>query len=327
MKRLGILWFVALVISGVAFAQDAPPYRVAVEVDSAFTRAAPSLVAERVASVYEENPLEVVGRNLDGLWFEVRRPGRLTNLGWIFNEMVEWDFDPETLPLTDMTTGIVGPTPLTADPGFAVHVREGVAMRTQPYFMGERITNLPPGVTVPLLERDPSGEWLRVNYLGYEGWIIGFTTRTPSYLMDVPVAAGLPQLETIAVEIIPPEIQLAQVQRMREFVTPLRDLADYMANFWFAVGIGEIMPCDAPAFVLEYLYTPVDVRQLPELQRFAPRMNQGVQHLNTAITPLTQCGIIDPEGARDARNEAINARTIFNATLGALENLEENVIR
>ena len=328
MKRLGILLFVVLGIFGVTLAQDdSPPYGVTVQVDSAFTRAAPSLEAERVASVYEDNPLEIVGRNLDGLWFEVRRPGRLTNLGWILNEMVAWDFDVETLPLADLTTGILGPTPLAADPGYAIHVREGVVMRTQPYFMGERVVNLPPGVTVPLLERDPSGEWVRVNYLGYEGWIIGFTTRPPAYLMDVPVAAGLPQLQTVAVEIIPPEVQLAQVQRMREFVTPLRDLADYMANFWFAAGIGEIMPCDAPGFVMEYLYSPADVRQLPELQRFAPRMNQGVQHLNDSFMPLTHCGIIDPETARDAHNDAINARTIFNATLGALENLEENVIR
>jgi hypothetical protein len=312
---------------GIAHAQDAPSFRVVVEVDSAFVRAAPAFDAELAASVYEDNQLEVVGRNLDGTWFEVRRPGRLTNLGWIFNETLEWDFDPENLPLTDLTTGVLGPTPLAADPGFAVHVVEGVVMRPQPYFQGERIIDLPPGVTVPLLERDPVGEWLRVNYLGYEGWIIGFTTRTPSYLMDVPIAPGLPPLQTVAVDIIPPEIQLAQVARMREFVAPLDDLADYLADFWFMVGTGEIMPCNAPGFVLEYLYTPADVRQLPELQRFAPRMNQGVGYLNDSIAPLRNCGMITPEDARAARVDAINARTIFSATLGALDNLEENVIR
>ncbi len=327
-KPMMILVIVFFMTSISVFAQnDTLPYRVTVEVDSAFVRAAPSPEADRVASVFEDSPLEVVGRNLDGTWFEVRRPERLTNLGWLFNEVVEWDFEPETLPLTDLATGIIGPTPLAADPGFAVHVREGAAMRSQPYSLGERIVNLPPGVTVPLLERDPTGEWLRVNYLGYEGWIAGFNTRPPSYLMDVPIAAGLPQLQIVAVEIIPPEVQLAQVQRMRAFVTPLRDLADYMANFWLAVGTGEIMPCSAPGFVLEYLYTPADVRQLPELQRFAPRMNQGVGYLNDAITPLTNCGIIDPESVQDARNDAINARTIFNATLVSLDNLEENVIR
>jgi hypothetical protein len=326
-KPVTILVILLFMTSMSTFAQDSPPFRVTVEVDSAFVRAAPSQEADRVASVFEDSPLEVVGRSLDGTWFEVRRPGRLTNLGWLFNEVVEWDFQPEALPLTDLATGIIGPTPLAADPGFAVHVREGAAMRPQPYGLGERIVNLPPGVTVPLLERDPTGEWLRVNYLGYEGWIAGFNTRPLAYLMDVPVAVGLPQLQTVAVEIIPPEVQLAQVQRMRNFVAPLRDLADYMANFWFAVGTGEIMPCSAPGFVLEYLYTPADVRQLPELQRFAPRMNQGVGYLNDSITPLTNCGIIDPESVQEARNQAINARTIFDATLGALENLEENVIR
>jgi hypothetical protein len=327
MKRLGIFFIIALALSGAIAAQDAPPFRVTVGVDSAFVRAVPSQEADFVASVFKDNPLEVVGRNLDGTWFEVRRPGRLTNLGWLFNEMVEWDFRPEALPLTDLATGVIGPTRLAADPGYAIHVREGAAMRPQPYGLGERIVNLPPGVTVPLLERDPSGEWVRVNYLGYEGWIAGFNTRIPPYLMSISIAPGLPQLQTVAVDIIPPEIQLAQVQRMRDFVTPLRDLADFLASFWLQVARGEIMPCDAPGFVLEYLYSPADVRQLPELQRFAPRMNQGVGYLNDSITPLTDCGIIDPETARAARNDAINARTIFNATIGALDNLEENVIR
>ncbi len=69
------------------------------------------------------------------------------------------------------------------------------------------------------------------------------------------------------------------------------------------------------------------MRQLPELQRFAPRMNQGVGYLNDSITPLRDCGMITPEAVSAARVDAINARTIFSATLGALDNLEENVIR
>jgi hypothetical protein len=96
MKKLGLLILIAaLQLSGTIVAQDSPkPFTMVVQVDSAFVHAAPAEDAERIASVFEDNKLEAVGRNLDGTWFEVRRPGRLTNLGWIFNKMVDWDFAP-----------------------------------------------------------------------------------------------------------------------------------------------------------------------------------------------------------------------------------------
>src|SRR5689334_9976903 len=54
-----------------------------IQVESANIRALPSLDSEIVAGVFENDRLEVIGRNADGLWFLVRRPHRLYNLGWI----------------------------------------------------------------------------------------------------------------------------------------------------------------------------------------------------------------------------------------------------
>lgn len=340
MKRLILLCLLltGLCLSGVSIAQDDEPiteaedeeplfFRVRVQVDSAFVRILPDPDEEAVASVFRDNILEVVGRNLDGTWFEVRRPGRLTNLGWIFNEMLDVEFDAEYLPLTDNSTGREGERTLEEDPGFAVFVREGVAMRQVPLFEGERIINIPPNTTVPVLARNQDGTWLRVHYRGYEGWIIAFATREIPNVMAIPQAMGLPPLQTIGVEIIPVEIQLAQVERLREYVTRARDLALNLENFWWQVYQGEVMPCEPPPFVVEYQITQVDVRQLPELRRYVPRTLQAVEYLNSAIEPLSICGVFNPDVVINARDSAINARLIFDNTLFLLDELEDNVIR
>jgi hypothetical protein len=307
--------------------EDIPEFTAVVEVESTFVRALPAPDAEPVASVFELDPLEAVGRNLDGTWFEVRRPGRMSNLGWISEEKIEWDFYPEYLPLRDLTTGVIGPNPLTEDPGFAVHAIEGVTLRNRPVLQGStRITTVPPGSTVPLLERNQDGSWLHVNYLGYDGWIIAFATRPIPNILDVPIAPNLPPLETISVIIIPPEIQLAQVERLRTYVNERLGLARAMEAFWWSVFRGEILPCDAPPPIPQYQVSDQDVRELPELDRYLPQLNTGVARLNSAIAPLNVCGVVTPDDVYAARDDAINARIIFVATLGRLDILEE-VIR
>jgi hypothetical protein len=329
MKKLGVtLILFILCLSGIAQAQETQkPFRMVVEVESAFVRVLPSEEAEPVASVFEDNILEAVGRNLDGTWFEVRRPGRLSNLGWIFNEMVDWEFQPEYLPLTDITTGVVGPSPLGEDPGFAVFVLSEVTLRDQPSVKGRRILFVLHTTTVPVLERNQDASWLHINYLGYDGWISGFNTRQRADILDVTEAINLPPLETIPVIVIPKEVQLAQVQRLRDYITISRDLAANLESFWWDVYQGDIMPCSAPAFVTNYPYSQQDVRELPELKRYLPRLDEAIASLNSAIEPLTICGVFDNDAVMSARNSAINAKIIFNATLDRLTDLEKNVIR
>src|SRR5690349_23142803 len=101
-KKLLILFLLALAFGQVrAQTQTQKPndFHAVVQVDSAFARALPTEEADAVASLFRDEPLEVVSRNLDGSWFEVKRPGRLTNLGWVFNKLIDWDFKPEALPL------------------------------------------------------------------------------------------------------------------------------------------------------------------------------------------------------------------------------------
>lgn len=324
--RIGLLLMLCLAAFPAA-AQD-EDFRARVDVSSAFARALPALDAEATASVFEDEWLEVISRNLDGTWFEVRRPGRMNNLGWMFGETLEWDFHPELLPLGDLTTGVIGPTPLTYAPDHAVFLIESPVLRTQPLRNSARVpgVTIPFSVTLPVLARNQDGSWLFVNYLGYQGWVVAFAGRTLPNVLDIPQAINLPPLENVPTVIIPVEIQQAQIERLRTFITERRAYAADLESFWQRVFQGEIMPCNAPLELLNYPYTESDVRELPELQRYAPRLVTAIDYMRTSQGLFLQCGIASLSKIVEARNGAINARIIFDATLEALQTLEEDVV-
>lgn len=299
-----------------------------VNVESAFTRVRPAFDAEATASLFEDEQLEAISRNLDGTWFEVRRPGRMNTLGWVFGEVLEWDFRPELLPLGDLTTGVVGPSPLMSAPDRAIFINESPTLRSQPLRTSRRIAEvrIPFGVTLPIVARNQDGSWLYVNYLGHQGWIIAFAGREVPNVLDIPQAVNLPPLENVPREIIPVALQQAQVDRLRAFINDRRGYAANLELFWWRVFRGETMPCDAPAELTNYPYTENDVRELPELQRYAPRLVTAVEYMQSSKALLQQCGIVSPSAVVEARNGAINARVIFDATLEALQALEEDVI-
>ncbi len=299
------------------------PIRAEVQVESAFVRVLPSESAAPSASVFEDEILEIIGRNMDGLWFEVRRPNRVNNLGWIFNEMLDWDFDPTLLPLTDFTTGLIGTETLASDPGWAITMLDNGNLRRIPIVdRSPTLGVVPIFATVPVIYRNQDGTWFYVNYLGIEGWVSDYSVRQVANPLAIPIAPGLPPLPTINIEIIPREVQLEQLNRLRDYTTIRRDFADMLANFWFYVYQGQVMPCEPPPFVVDYLYNARDVQELPELQRYVPRLVDANFYLNSSIELLTVCGAFDPEVVGRARNNAINARGIYQATLGALDNLE-----
>ncbi|MEO1440288.1 MAG: hypothetical protein AAFV33_07775, partial [Chloroflexota bacterium] len=225
-----------------------------------------------------------------------------------------------------LETGVVGDNPLTSPVDFGVFISEGVALRALPDIQrGDRLLNIPPSVTVPVLGRYRDGEWLLVNYLGTEGWIIGFVIRDRDGIETLPEITGiLPgDTATLRTEIIPPEIQRAQLERLREYATERATLARDVEAFWWLVQQGEVLPCDPPASVQAYRYGPRDVQELPEIDRYIPRMLQGVDMLNESIDVLDNCGVLDPFDVQRARNDAINAKVILENTLVQLDNLEE----
>ena len=331
MKQLLILSLLILTAVPAAAQQTSPDNFIGqVRVESAFTRVLPDFEAGPAASVYEGERLEVISRNLDGTWFEVRRPARLNTIGWIFSGTLEWDFYPELLPLGDITTSVIGPSPLLEPPAYAVYFPETPFVRQQPLRRAAPVqppVEIPPLVTIPVLARNQDGSWLFINYLGHQGWVVAYAGRELANVLDIPQATNLPPLEGVPGVIIPVELQQAQIDRLRIFIQERYAYARDMELFWWRVFRGEIMPCDVPPEFTEYPYSAEDVRQLPELQRYAPRLREAVDYMATARDPLLACGIVSPEVVLDARNASINARVIFDATLDALQNLEENVVQ
>ncbi len=291
-----------------------------VRVESLFVRQLPTQDSEAVGSLFETDRLEVVGRNIDGLWFQVRRPGRVFNLGWVFAELLDYDFEPERLDMTNTDIGLEGETPVI-DTGFAVFYRAEGALRSLPFIGSDVILNVPLGAVLPALARDASSSWFQVNYRGTVGWVSRVAVR-PSPNIDALPTFQIPGVPVIDAPIIPPEVQLAQLQRLRTYAEDSFDVAAGLVAFWFEVSQGEVMPCEPPPFVEEYLISNSDIRELPELDRYVPRFNEGIDLLNASIEPLTQCGVLDREAVSDARNDAINARIIFGATQGQLDSLE-----
>ncbi len=324
MIKRWLIFIILLSLVSAVQAQDAVSFKATVKVDSAFVRVLPSENAKMVASLFRDNRLEVVSRSLDGSWFEVRRPGRLTNLGWVFNKMLKWDFSPEELPLGDLNTDAIGPNPLTKAPPYGAYLKEGLALREAPVRSSPLIINIPPLVTIPVLERNQDGSWLHVNYLGYDGWVISYAARIAN-IMSIPEARGLPPLTTIAVIVIPPEIQQAQIDRLRAFIIKQRDLAVILESFWWDVYRGAVKPCEPPAAVLAYNYSDQDIRELPELDRLVPRVMDGITDINDSILPLDTCGVLSPDLVASARNDAINAKGILNAELERLKGIEDIV--
>jgi hypothetical protein len=302
---------------------DRPTLRV--EYDSTYLRSLPSRDAQPSGSVFEDDVLAAIGRNADGLWFQVTRPGRAESLGWISREAVSYSFNPGILPLTDTTTGVTGSSAVR-DTGFAVLILGEANLRNRPNG-SETVGTVPVNAVLPVLGRSADNLWFEVNYLGTVGWVAEFLARLTGDINSVPVnAASTSGIPAGGLPIIPPEIQRAQVQRFREYLIPTRDLALQMANYWQVIRNGEIAPCTPPANAAYYAYSARDIVELPELRRYVRRMERAVNELNISIELYRQCGIFTPEQISEGYTNATNSSVILNAVLDSLDNLEENII-
>lgn len=307
---------------------DNDAYRVVVFPESVIVRSLPSQQeGDFIASAYRSDVFEAVGINLDGTWFLVRRPGRMSNLGWMSRTVLDYDFMPETLPIADTQTGATGDFVLTSDPGFAAFTLAEVNLRAQPFADERVITRAPFGVVLPIIQRDPVGSWFLVTYLGTTGWVNGINLRGVEFdvVETVSVASGLTVSPVDGTLIIPLSVQLDEIQEFRDYLTAQNNFAGQLATFWDDVFNFEIMPCEAPPFVQDYLYTQNDERAFPELEYLVPRLDAATDFINSAIDPLYECGVKSTPLVVEAKNAATNAGIIYSSTLQAINNIEADI--
>jgi hypothetical protein len=288
--------------------------------ESAFLRAEPLPTAERVSSVFEGDSLIAVGRNADATWFEVQRPGS-QGTGWIAADLLRETFRAWDVPITS-NAGVEGE--LVLDTGLDAFILANAVLRGEPFISGTPLLTIPHSVTLPILGRNQDASWLKINYNGTVGWVSETLIEPSGDLMTAPLGLDLPPL-AVNVIIIPPEVQLAQVERVRAFAREQIDFALGLSNYWQLLLRGEILPCTPPGFVTELQRTPRDIQQLPELQRWLPRLDDSIEAINNSLEPLQSCGAYTPEVISRARADAINARLMLENILVQLRDVE-NII-
>ncbi|MCU0499018.1 MAG: hypothetical protein MUF87_16830 [Anaerolineae bacterium] len=311
----------------VAAAQPTPDPVLTVSVESAFLRATPIENGELAGSVYENDTLYAIGRNVDGLWLQVRRPGRTTSAGWINRYVVQVTFDVSRLPMTDLLTGVTGPTPITSTP-LSVMILGETPLLTAPERFTPIVAMIPGNLTLPVIERTPNNHWLRVNFRGTVGWIAEFLTSTTLDLTLAPISpqyAGDPQFE--AYEIVPPEVQIAQLDRLLTWLYAMQLNADHLVTYWNQMAKGETVECRPPADYNYYSYTQRDVEELPELRRQIRFLNFAVDELNRSLVAMRRCGIYTSGDLNTARADATNAQVILRRITRAMENLRARIER
>lgn len=318
-----IILVVLLLIPSHVIAQD---HVLQVVAESAFVRAAPSEDAEPAASVFANDSLVAVGRNIDGLWLEVRRPGRQTSIGWIARELVALTFDVAELPITDITTGLTGSSPVV-DTGFAILTIGEISLRAAPNRDSATLATLPLNLTLPIVARTPDRLWLQINYRGTVGWVPEFLTRTHANLDAVAIApeyAADPRYSPF--DIITPARQIAQIDRLVSWITPINTTAAAVADYWRLMRLGETLECRPPVGnYADYPYTQQDVYELPELRRQMRLLRQAVDDVNASIEAMRRCGVYTDSQIEAAYADAVSATGIFNLILRRMQTLREQI--
>jgi hypothetical protein len=304
--------------------EDVYPVRVLYE--SAFVRQLPAEDSDPAASVFENDVLQAIGRNADGSWLQVRRPGRDISLGWIAKRLVVFTFDITRLPITDLTTGVTGTEPLF-DSGVSVFILTEANLRSEPLIDSPVIGIIPIAVTIPAIERNFDERWVKVNYLGTVGWVNSFNISTTNDLTSLPIDERYspvnPDYPAIVIPVIPPEVQLEQVYRMLDYLDPISVTVGEVLAFWSDLQEGLTIVCNPPqAYFTPIEITTQDLYELPELRTAARRLQRGLDDLNASIAAMQRCGVYTPREISEHYAQAINASIVISSVRGRVRDAE-----
>lgn len=315
-------------LSSVATATPEPYQapRASVVATSAFLRAAPSDEAEAITSVFQGESLEVAGRSADGFWVWANRPYQPDGQAWIRRDLLTTGYDLTLVPLGENAfTTLLGEIP-PVDTGFGANFIAEANLHREPSRNSPAVATVPILSVLPVVSRTPDGFWLKVNYLGIEGWVSEFLTQSGKNLKDVPLD---PTYETdprfaVTMPLIPREAQIAQVDRLLAWLRVQVVVAEDVAFYWSEMFNGKTMECLPPAPVPAlYALTPQDIIELPELNQEILNITDAVEDINLSIAAMAKCGIYTADQLRPPLRASINARFIFNSVIQRMENLRE----
>jgi len=326
MKKVGLFLLICFCMVLTVSAQNKTEYVLQVVAESAFIRELPDEAAKPVGSVFANASLIAVGRNMDGEWLQVERTGFKKTGGWIARKLTVFTFSVAQLPITDSTTGLLGTTPVV-DSGYSVLIIIDATLHNTPSRFGAKLIEIPLNLTLPVLERTPDNQWLKINYRGYVGWVPEYTTRMTIDINTIPISpeyAGNP--DYAAFEKIAPEVQVAQIDRLVTYLTPINDVTTGVVDYWRLMSDGETMECRPPAGnFADYSVSARDLTELPELRRQSRLLKQAIADINTSISIMQKCGVYTYPEIQSAYAKAINAHNIFTLILKRMEILRKGL--
>jgi hypothetical protein len=127
-------------------------------------------------------------------------------------------------------------------------------------------------------------------------------------------------------EVIAPEVQIAQIDRLVNYLTPIHQVTFEVIDYWRLMSRGETMECLPPADnFADYSATPRDLIELPELRRQTRLLKQAIADVNTAITTMRRCGVYTPPEIISAYAKAIGAQHVFDLILKRMEILRKEL--
>jgi hypothetical protein len=126
---------------------------------------------------------------------------------------------------------------------------------------------------------------------------------------------------------IPLETQLAQIERLLDYLYPLNSTAVDVADYWRQMSLGETLEClPLAGNYTYYAVTSQDLRELPELRRQERNLMTAIDDLNASIEAMKRCGVYTAAEIRSAYADVLNTRGIFRVVISQIENLRERLI-
>ncbi len=134
--------------------------------------------------------MSILGRTLDGEWYNVRRLSGET--GWMAADLLLRNIDMieavyEATPAPPQRYGEFGTrgTVLAAN---------GVNLRRGPDVVFPAIVTVPTGSAVNLVARSPYSPWVKVEVTGVEGWVALVNIETQAFIDALPIDFNAPPL-------------------------------------------------------------------------------------------------------------------------------------
>lgn len=140
-------------------------------------RSGPGTDAERIGGATAGEEYVITGRSEDGEWWQIDYNGET---GWIYASFV-LAANAESVPIAGVSTDETGPSEGTgqeSEVGKATII-EDVNVRRGPSAEEERIGGAFAGQEYVITGKNESGDWLRIDFEGQNGWVIGaYVTAT-----------------------------------------------------------------------------------------------------------------------------------------------------